>query len=287
MDTTHRSHKVGIVYILIAWLLFTFMTIIARFTSKTIPLASILFIQNLIGLITLIPWIQKHGWGLMRTRRFGLLLFRSMASISAIALSFLAVQRTSLVDTMLLNNSSPLWIPFVVLIWLKKPINHFLWPGLIAGFIGIVLILNPGKEFFQAGAFLALAAGILQSVNMVSIRVLSYTERNHTVIFYYFLTGTMICLPFSIYEWVQPGFVEWGGLITIGLCLALGQWTFVRAFHHAKASELGPFCYAAVVYAVLIDWALYKQMPALLVWIGVALVCAGGIWAIRFSSPSK
>ena len=69
--------------------------------------------------------------------------------------------------------------------------------------------------------------------------------------------------------------------------LRLGQWTFVRAFHHAKASELGPFCYAAVVYAVLIDWALYKQMPALLVWIGVALVCAGGIWAIRFSSPSK
>ena len=159
MDTTHRSHKVGIVYILIAWLLFTFMTIIARFTSKTIPLASILFIQNLIGLITLIPWIQKHGWGLMRTRRFGLLLFRSMASISAIALSFLAVQRTSLVDTMLLNNSSPLWIPFVVLIWLKKPINHFLWPGLIAGFIGIVLILNPGKSFFKRGLSLRLPQG--------------------------------------------------------------------------------------------------------------------------------
>lgn len=287
MESAHRSLKAGIFYILAAWLLFTVMTIVARFASKTIPIASILFLQNLIGLLTLIPWIKKHGWELVRTNRFGLLLFRSLASISAIGLSFLAVQRTSLVDTMLLNNASPLWIPFVVLIWLRKPINHSLWPGLIAGFIGIVLILHPGKEFLQAGALFALAAGILQSINMVSIRVLSYTERNHTVMFYYFLICTIVTLPFSIYEWVQPDFIAWMEIIAIGLCLALGQWAFVRAFHHAKASDLGPFCYSAVVYSVLIEWALYSQMPGLLAWAGIALVCAGGIWAIRFSAPVK
>ncbi|MBX7067291.1 MAG: DMT family transporter [Parachlamydiales bacterium] len=286
MEKAHRSFKAGVLYILAAWLLFTLMTIFARFASRTIPLVSILFLQNLIGLVTLIPWIKKHGWDLMRTKRFGLLLFRSLASISAIGLSFLAVQKTSLVDTMLLNNASPLWIPFVVFFWLRNPINHSLWPGLCAGFIGIVMILNPGKEFLQAGALFALAAGILQSINMVSIRVLSHTERNHTVMFYYFLICTIVTLPFAAYEWVQPNFIEWSEIIAIGLCLALGQWAFVRAFHHAKASDLGPFCYSAVVYSVLIDWALYQQMPTLLAWIGIALVCAGGIWAIRFSSSS-
>ncbi len=287
MEATHRNLRSGIFYMLIAWLLFTLMTLFARFASKTIPLASILFLQNLIGLITLIPWIKKHGWELMRTERFGLLLFRSIASISAIGLSFLAVQKTSLVDTMLLNNASPLWVPFVVLIWLKIPINHSLWTGLIAGFIGIVLILHPGKEFLQVGALFALAAGILQSINMVSIRVLSYTERNHTVMFYYFLICTLISLPFSIYEWVRPDFLAWVEIIAIGLSLALGQWAFVRAFHHGKASELGPFCYSAVVYSVLIEWALYNRVPGLLAWVGIALVCAGGIWAIRFSNPPQ
>jgi drug/metabolite transporter (DMT)-like permease len=287
METAHRSLKSGISYILVAWLLFTIMTLFARFAGKTIPLGSILFLQNLIGLVTLVPWIKKHGWELVRTNRFGLLLFRSLVSISAIGLSFLAVQRTSLVDTMLLNNASPLWIPFVVLIWLKIPIRHILWFGLIAGFIGVVLILRPGKEFFHAGALFALAAGILQSINMVSIRVLSYTERNHTVMFYYFLICSIVCFPFAMIEWVRPNLIEWSELVAIGLCLTLGQWAFVRAFHHGKASDLGPFCYSAVVYSVLIDWALYTQTPSLLAWIGIALICAGGIWAIRFSTPVK
>lgn len=281
----HRSHKVGIAYILVAWLLFTLMTFITRFASVRIPIVTILLVQNIIGLVFVIPWICKHGWSLMRTSRFGLILYRSLTSLIAIALSFFAVQRVSLVDTMLLTNTSPLWIPFVVLIWRKIPLNHFLWPGLIGGFIGILLILRPGVEILQIGAMLAIAAGVLQSINMVSLRILSYTERNHTVMFYYFLICTLICLPLSIYEWVEPEMIEWGEIIAIGILFSLGQWAFVRSFHHAKASELGPFAYSAVVYSVLIEWALYQQIPDLVAWAGIALVCAGGIWAIRFSRP--
>lgn len=233
----------------------------------------------------MLPWLGKHGWTLLRTDRPGLLLFRSLISLLAVYLGYLAVQRTSLVDTMLLNNTSPLWIPFVIWIWLKTPINHSLWPGLISGFIGIVLILQPGKEILQIGVLFALGAGVFQSMNMVSLRVLSYTERNHTVMFYYFLITSIVCLPLSIYEWVQPTWVVWIEILAVGLCFVLGQWAFVRAFHHAKASQLGPFCYSAVVYSILIEWILYNQAPGWVAWIGIALVCAGGIWAIRFSRP--
>ena len=287
MDSDQRRHKIGIVYILAAWAFFTLMTIVARIASQRISLATILFFQNLIGLVTVLPWINKHGWSLLRTQRLGLLSFRSVVSLVAVAFSFLAVQRISLVDTMLLTTTSPLWITFVIWIWRKIPINHILWPGLIAGFLGIVLILRPGKEILQLGAFFGLGAGILQSLNMVSLRVLSYTERNHSVMFYYFLICTVICFPVSIYQWVNPSLEEWIEIFTVGLLFSLGQWTFVRAFHHAKASQLGPFCYAAVVYSVLVDWGLYRQIPDLFAWIGIGLVCAGGIWAIRLASPDS
>jgi drug/metabolite transporter (DMT)-like permease len=285
MESGHQHLKAGITYILIAWLFFTVMTIITRFASATVPIATILLFANLIGLASVIPWLSKHGWGLMRTERFGLILFRSLVSLSAIVFSFLAVQRTTLVDTMLFNNASPLWIPFVVLLWRKIPINHKLWPGLIGGFVGIILILQPGKGMIHLGSFFAIIAGFLQSFNMVSLRVLSYTERNHTVMFYYFLICSLACLPLSIYEWTMPGAKEWGEIALIGILFALGQWAFVRAFHHAKASQLGPFCYSAVVFAVLIDWGFFGQIPNLLSWIGIALVCAGGIWALRFNQP--
>jgi drug/metabolite transporter (DMT)-like permease len=184
---SHHNHAAGITYILIAWLLFTFMTIGSRFATKTVPISTILLFQNLIGLMTVLPWLKKHGWGLLHTERFGLILFRSLISLIAIWLSFLAVQRISLVNTMLFNNASPLWIPFVVLLWLKLPIRHIIWPGLIGGFLGILLILKPGAEVIQSATLFALGAGLLQSINMVSLRKLSFTERNHTVLFYYFL----------------------------------------------------------------------------------------------------
>jgi drug/metabolite transporter (DMT)-like permease len=71
-------------------------------------------------------------------------------------------------------------------------------------------------------------------------------------------------------------------MVAIGLFFTLGQWAFVRAFHHAKASEIGFFCYSAVVYSVLLDWILYHQTPDYLAWTGIVLVSLGGIWAIRF-----
>lgn len=280
----HRSHKAGIVYILAAWGFFTLLTLFARFASARIPLATILLVQNAMGLISLLPWLKSHGFGLMWTENFGLILFRSLVSLVAILLSFVAVREISLVNTMLLTTTSPLWIPFIVRIWKKTPMNHLLWPGLICGFLGIILILRPGKEIYQLGAFLALGAGILQGVNMVSLRVLSHSVRNHTVMFYYFLICTVVCLPFSIYSWVQPTKIDWMEMIAIGLCLTLGQWAFVRAFHHAPASRLGFFCYSAVVYSVLLDWALYQQVPDWLAWLGILLVSLGGIWTIRISN---
>ena len=283
----HRNHNKGILYILFAWLCFTAMTIVTRYASAKTPLATILLFQNLIGLITVLPWLQKHGWDLLRTQRFGLLFTRSIVSLAAIALSYLAVQRTSLVDTMLLGTTSPLWIPFVVLLWRKIPMNHLLWPGLIGGFIGIVLILQPTSDILHYGSLFALGAGILQSINMVSLRILSYTERNHTVMFYYFLICAFFCLPLSLFNWIEPALLNWSEIAAIGLFFALGQWAFVRAFHHAKASQLGPFCYATVLYSVLIEWVLFDQIPGPLAWLGIALVCAGGLWAIRFTTPAE
>ena len=282
-----RHYWTGIGYILVAGLFIAVMTLIVRFASEKASLGSILFFQNIIGLATVLPWFGKHGWELVKTKRMGLILFRTAVSIIAILFSFVAVQKISLVNTMLFTQTSPLWIPFVVLVWRKTPIQHLMWPGLIAGFIGIILVLDPGKEMIQTAILFAIAAGFLQSLNMVSLRLLSYTDRNHTVLFYYFLICSLACMPFVFTGWPQGNWILWAEIIAIGICFAIAQWTFVRAFHFAKASQLGPFSYAVVIYSALLDWGIYGHTPTLLGWIGIGLVCAGGIWAIRFAGTVR
>jgi len=282
MSADHRSLAAGIAYTLGAWLLFTSTTLVSRFAMEDVSVVTVLLFQNLICLVTVLPGVHKQGWSSLRTNRFGLLVFCSLISLIGMALCFLAVQKVSLVDTMLLNTTAPLWIPFVLLIWRKIPINHYFWPGLISGFLGILLILQPGRDIFQGGSLLALGAGIALSLNMVSTRLLSKTESTPTLMFYYCLITFLTCLPLSIYEWKQPGLIAAASIFGSGVFFALGQWAFVRAFYYAKASQLGPFSYSSVVYSVLFDWALYNQVPGLLAWIGIVFVCAGGIWAIRW-----
>jgi drug/metabolite transporter (DMT)-like permease len=284
---SHRSNlRVGISYILFGMLFLSLLSLISRYTSKNVPLSTILMFQGFIGLIFILPWLYAHGFESLKTKRFGLIFLRSfIGGIGGFVLIFLAVQRTTLVNTLLLSSSSPLYVPLVFWIWKKAPINHLLWPGVIGGFLGVALILQPTQAIVNAGALFALAAGVLGSVNIVANRLLSYTERNHTVLFYYFGITGIVCLPASLYQWVSPTLWDWGGILAIGILTAGMIWCNFRAFHFAKATVLGPFFYSSVIYSVILDWALYVEVPNLLAWIGIAFVCLGGIWTILFGRP--
>ncbi len=282
-----RNLGLGISYILFGMLLLSLLSLISRYTSKNVPISTILMFQGFIGLIFILPWLYAHGLESLKTKRFGLIFFRSfVGGIVGFTLVFLAVQKTTLVNTLLLANASPLYVPLVFWVWKKIPINHLLWPGVIGGFLGIAFILQPTREIVNIGALFALAAGVLGSINIVGNRLLSYTERNHTVIFYYFGITGLACLPVSLYQWVSPTLWDWGGILAIGILTAVMMWCNFRAFHFAKATVLGPFFYSSVIYSVILDWALYGEVPNFLAWIGIAFVCAGGIWTIFFSRPA-
>jgi drug/metabolite transporter (DMT)-like permease len=275
--------KRGIIFILLAWLAFSILTTLSRFASASVSLATVVFFQNLICLVLILPWVFRHGMHALKTKRWGLILFRGFAGLIGFFMLFLAVKSNSLVDAMLLNNTGPIFLPFVLWIWLKVPIDHKLWPGIVGGFIGIIFILRPGTEIINPGSFFALFSGLALSLIMVSMRLLSSTERSHTVLFYYFLIASLAPLPFAVIYWTPPSPIVWAELIGIGLLFMFGQWCFLRAFHHAKPSQLGPFCYSAIIYSALIEWAIWGKVPDLWAWIGIVLICFGGIWTILFS----
>jgi drug/metabolite transporter (DMT)-like permease len=262
------------------------MTALSRIASQTAPVSIIVFFQNLISWVLVAPWIAKYGFSSLRTKRFGLISFRSVTGLVGFATLFLAAQRIPLVDSILLYNSAPIFIPFVLWIWLKVPIDHKLWPGILVGLMGIILILKPGKEIFDLGALFGLCSSLSLSLIMVSIQLLAKTEKDLVVLFYYFLIASILSLPFAIYFWVPLTQQQWMEVIGIGIFSILGQWSFMRAFHYQTPAQLGPFCYMAVVYSVLIQWALWNHLPDFFVWGGIFLVCAGSLWTLHSNSQS-
>jgi drug/metabolite transporter (DMT)-like permease len=109
---------------LAAWLFFTIMTTFSRFASQTVPMTTIVFFQNFISWIFLIPWILKHGIGALRTERIGLIFFRAALGVFGNAFVFMAAHRISLVDAIMLNNTAPLLLPFVTLMNVSRLSFH-------------------------------------------------------------------------------------------------------------------------------------------------------------------
>ena len=115
---------------------------------------------------------------------------------------------------------------------------------------------------------------------MIVQRRLIKRESSRTILFYYFLISTLISIPLAIATW-KPISLQMGGLlICLGLFSVVGQMLFLRAFRFQKPSLLAPFNYSGVVYAFIIDWLIWGQVPQWKSILGIFIVCAGGILCI-------
>ncbi len=274
--------KRGILYVLLSWLFFTLMITLAKVTAPHTTTPMIILFQNGISLLLILPWMRKEDF---KTQHKELMALRALFGLANFGLLLLAVQYISLVNAMLLCNAAPLFIPLVDWLWRRSPINLKLWPGLLLGFFGIVLILQPQLQL-SIGALYGLGSGICLAVSMLCVRRLSHSDDTKTILFYYYAIATACALFLSFFYWKMPTAPILINLIGIGCLSSVGQYLFNKSFTFAKAVNLGPFNYSAVVYSVLTQWYLWGDVPDSLAFVGILAVCAGGIFTVLFSKST-
>lgn len=283
-----KDFKKGVASVLVAWVFFTLVITLSRFTSQQSSVPTVLLFQNFVSLLCMLPFMLRNGKESFATPKFHVILLRGIAGYSSFAFTFLAVQQTSLVNTVLLSNASPLFIPLIVWAWRKKHIGYKLWLCILVGFIGIGFILKPDLHLLaNLGVIYALSSAFCFAVSMIAMRRLIKTEPIHTILFYHFLFGTVISLPFAIYTWnLSSNMIIWQ-LLLIGALSVFGQYFILNAFKYGKPSALSPFNYSSVVYAAILQWLIFNSFPDFFTFIGILLVCAGSIMSIIFGERSE
>ena len=264
---------------------FFFVAVMSAFgkAAASVPAAVLVFFQNAISLALMLPWVLADGVPGLKTGRLPLHIVRALAGLLSQALFFVAVKRMSLVDAVLLVNAAPLFIPLVVLVWLRTPITTMVWAGLVIGFAGVLLILQPSPALLEnPAALIATAAALFSAIALVTVNQLSSTERPNIILFYYFLISTIAAAPFAIFGWSTPEPHDWWFLIGVGVFMALAQLFIILAYQYATAQTIAPFNYSVVVFSGLIGWLVWHHVPNGLALLGILLVCAGGILSIMF-----
>lgn len=272
-----RNLGLGILLTLLAFLSVAIMSAFAKAASTSVPAEVTTFFQNSISLLLFLPWILYRGIADLKTKRFGLHLVRAVSGLLSQYLLFAGLRYIPLVDGVLLANAAPLFIPVVVWVWLKHRIQARLWVSVIVGFVGIVLILQPGGSVLNWAASLALLAGICSAVALVSVGRLASTEPSSRILFFYFFISTVLTAPFVIARWSTPEPRVWLYLAGVGITMAVAQLLLILAYRQASTSHLAPFNYSVVVFSGLIGWIVWNQVPNLLAVFGMVMVAAGGI----------
>lgn len=285
---TEQSLAKGIVSALTGLFFLSLVAVCVKLAGKTgAKLGWIVFMQYVAAFSLSLLLSAKDKFRNMRSDKLPLEILRGASGVISFLCFAAAMTEIPMVDASLLQNTAPIFIPIIGLVWLKDVVEKRIWLGIVIGFIGIVLIIKPDSSVFKPGDLIGLASGVLLAISYVAMRIITRSDGFKTILFYFSLTAMVLSLPLGIIYWSNPPIEGWlyslaGGVLLVAY-LNMQQYSY----RHTEASKLSPFNYFVVIYVGLIDWWLFGHVPDLLTIIGIAIVSIGGIIAILHHEKDK
>ena len=154
------------------------------------------------------------------------------------------------------------------------------WP-LLVGFVGVLVILRPWPSQVSVWHLVGFSAAWMMAASMISTRLLTYTESNRAVLFYYFSVALLISGPLALLYWQPAPWWVYGLLLILGLGLTLALWLYTLAYRAAKPSVLAPVSYMSVVFAGGWGWLFWQELPDLWAVAGTGLVVLSALLILR------
>ena len=272
----------GISLATLSMLFFSIVYAFYKACDPYLPNTLIIFFQGLFSWLIVLPFILRKGIRGLYSSKLNLIVLRTIAGLLGIYCIAEAMKMISLAETVLFNNSAPLFVPLLIWIWHKTQIPNKLWIGIIIGFIGIFIILQPGFSTFNLGLIFGLLSGLFTAMLLVLTREIAQ-EPFSRILFYYYLLFWLVLSPFLFTTWTFPPLGVWFFLLLAGVSNILAQLTFTLAMRHAPSQVVAPFIYTGVIFSGLIDWIVWHNKPTLIALMGMGVVCLGGVLTLIYS----
>jgi drug/metabolite transporter (DMT)-like permease len=249
-----------------------------------IPTPVLTFFQFFSGLLFMLPVALKHGRHGLKMQQPRLIFLRAFWGLLNVSALFFALQHIPLVDAVVLQNTVPLFVPLILLFWLKKSVPKRLWIALLLGFVGVIFIIKPSMHTINIGVLAGLASGIFGALSMLSISLLKDRgESTLRISFYMMLINSVLMLPFFMMHLDILPTLQWHHwvlLCSIGLFTLLTQTLTTHAFTYASTPLVSSLSYSVVVFSGLLGWIIWGHVPDWLSLAGIFAVIMGGVLAI-------
>ncbi|MFT8419294.1 MAG: DMT family transporter [Acetobacter sp.] len=281
-------------YLLSLATLFTaLLNALQKLTGSSLSVLEIVFFRNLFSLPFVVIIASRKGI-VLKTQHFSGHVVRSVVGLISMVMTVVAVTHLPLAEQQVLSYTQPLFLILLSIPFMHERPSLQRWIAVAIGFVGVVIVgagkglLNTGPIHVPTWAYgLALAQGGVGALTTMQIRQLSTTEKSTTIAMWQAILmtfATAVALPFV---WQQPTLSELMALIAIGAFAGIAQVLQTEAFASAQVSAIGPFTYSGLIWAALIGWIGFREVPGTAMLIGGFLIIGSGIWMLRHEKLSQ
>lgn len=265
----------GALWMLGSLLSLAMMAIGGRELSGELTTVQILFWRSLVSIVLIAALLTRAGWGQVRTGAVRIHAIRSLTHFAAQFCWFFAIAVIPLVEVFALEFTSPIWVAAMAGVFLGERLTASRVLAVVFGFVGVMVILQPGGGSFSIGSLAALGAAVGYATTHVTTRLLAQRDTPLCVLFY--MTAIQMPLGFlaalTDWRWPDSSTVPW--IVALGLASMSAHYTLTRAMQLVEAMVAGPMGFLRLPLIAAVGYVFYGESLELTVVVGALLICSG------------
>ena len=297
MSTPNNNPK-GIILILTGMALFSIQDSLIKFVFEEASLYELYFGRTLTALILLLVFLKVKSQKLILKTHYPLLTtLRVICFFFGFSFFYISLTFMSLAMANALFFSSPFFISILAIIFLGEKVGIRRWLAIFVGFIGVYIVLNPDFNDFNYMKLAPVACALCYAISMTITKITSdkdnvYTQMSHlyfgaigiSILFFIFTgkgqfnTFSDPTFQFIFREWFSNPTYAWPFIIAMGLVAAVSFYCVFSAYSVASPSVVSLFEYSLIIWAIIIGYILFNDVPTIRTFVGVALIIGAGVY---------
>lgn len=274
-----KEKQQGILFIILAGFFFASMSFFVRL-SGDLPTMEKAFFRNAVAVLVAVFMLARTKEGFhVQKGSWPDLLMRSFCGTVGLICNFYAVDHMNIADANILNKLSPFFAILMSYFILKEKANKVEWACVVVAFIGAVFVVKPAFNMQFVNAMIGVIGGLGAGIAYTFVRKLGKKGERGPIIVMVFSTFSCLCtLPFLISEFQPMKAVQLLCLLMAGVSAAGGQIFITKAYTKAPAKEISVFDYTQVLFAALLGFVFFGQIPDWMSLVGYLIIIGSAIF---------
>jgi drug/metabolite transporter (DMT)-like permease len=269
-------------------LVFAVMSVLVRWLGDRYPVGQVVFFRSAFAVL---PVVIIYAWRgeLIAALRIGRPighLGRGLTAVGAMFCNFTALALLPVVDATALSFVAPLFAVALSALVLKERVRIYRWSAVFLGFSGVLVMLLPQLDIGRSagsatvGIVMGLVGAVFAAGSSIQTRALTTSESTSSIVLYFSLICTVAGLATWPLGWLVPNGPELAALIVIGICGGVAHILLTESYRLAPASLIAPFDYTSMLWALVLGFLVFGEVPSVLVFVGAGIIASAGLFVI-------